>query len=203
MTPDPPETPTPRERRRAQRLESRRREIVTVAESLFAAHGYDGTSLEKIAGGSGYSVGGIYNFFPSKDAVYEAVLDRHGSALAERLMAAADSAETGMGTLLAMATTAIHTLREFPGQARLTVRSLTPDDPARKGTFRKILEAYAIAIREGQRDGTIRAGEARHLAQYVGGLVLAQTNVDPEISGNTDGIPLDDFLTVLKAALSA
>jgi AcrR family transcriptional regulator len=191
-----------REQRRNHRLESRRREILGVAEELFAAHGYDGTSLEKIAAGSGYSVGGVYNFFRSKDAVYAAVLGRHTAALAERLAACTYAAETGMGSLLAMASTAVQTLRDFPDRARLTLGALTPDETtARRGTFRTILETYALAIAAGQRDGTVRTGDPRHLAQYVGGLVLAQMQVDPEISGDPDGIPLADFLDIVRSAL--
>ncbi|SHN43080.1 transcriptional regulator, TetR family [Cryptosporangium aurantiacum] len=176
-------------------MESRRREILGVAAELFAEHGYEGTSLEKIAAGSGYSVGGIYNFFPSKDAVYAAVLDRHAAALVERLAACADAPGSGMDKLLAMASTAVRTLHEFPDHARFTISSLAPErSPTGRGNFRMILEAYASAIDEGQRDGTVRAGEPRDLAQYVGGLVLAQTHVD---------IPLDTFLDVARKALQA
>ncbi|GAA3392610.1 TetR/AcrR family transcriptional regulator [Cryptosporangium minutisporangium] len=205
--PQPAEDPSaegasPRELRRAQRLESRRREIVEVAEELFAAHGYDGTSLEKIAAGSGYSVGGIYNFFRSKDAVYAAVLDRHTTVLVERLTACVGAGGTGLDTLLSMASTAVRTLGEFPDRTRLTLGALRPDfSPDSRGHFRRILEAYAIAIRDGQGDGTVRDGDPRHLAQYVGGLVLAQTQVDPELTGDASGIPRDEFLALVRRAL--
>ena len=59
-----------------------------------------------------------------------------------------------------------------------------------------------VKIAEGQRDGTVRSGSPRHLAQYVGGLVLAQAQVDPEITGSSDGIPLEDFLDIVRGALA-
>jgi AcrR family transcriptional regulator len=202
--PDLPEAASPRERRRAQRLESRRREIIAVAEELFATNGYEGTSLQQIADGSGYSVGGIYTFFPSKDAVYAAVTERQGRLLAERLMDCTTTEDTGMSTVLAMASTAIRTMAEFPDRTRLMVRYHPPShmSASDRGNFRAILEAYAMAIRAGQADGTVRAGDPRHLAQFVGGLVLAQAQVDPEISGDPNGISRADFLDIVRAALA-
>lgn len=202
--PDDPDA-SPRERRRAQRQESRRREILAVAEELFIAHGYEGTSLEKIADGSGYSVGGIYNFFPSKDAVYASVLDKHNDAMTQRLIACINTQDSGMGMVLAMASTAIGNLREFPHRTRLTVHSMTSPrstTPAGRQNFRTVLETYAAAVAAGQRDGTVRAGDPRQLAQYVGGLVLAHAQVDPVITGRPDGMPLEDFLDILGRALA-
>jgi len=198
-----PDPASPRERRRAQRLESRRREIVEVAEELFVTHGFDGTSLAMIAEGTGYSVGGVYNFFPSKDAVYDAVIARRGVEMAERLMACTAGPGTGMDKLWAMAESAIRSLREFPRHARLTLRHMVPlhDAPGSRANFRAALDAYAHAIAEGQRDGTVRSGTPRHLAQYVGGLVLAHAQVDPEIVGDPGGVGLVEFEQIVRRAL--
>ncbi len=195
---------SPRELRRAQRLETRRREIVAVAEELFAAHGYEGTSLEKIASGTGYSVGGIYNFFPSKDAVYAAVLERNTLLLAEHLQECLALAGSGIDKLTAMASIAIRRLRMFPDRPHLTLGTLAPDrrGPGEKGRTKAVLEVYAAAIREGQLDGTVRAGDAGMLAHYAGGLIFAHMGVDLVISGHSEGIPLDDFLDIVRQALS-
>jgi AcrR family transcriptional regulator len=205
-TADPaaPAADSPRERRRAQRLESRRQEILGVAAELFSTHGYDGTSLERIADGSGYSVGGIYNFFANKQAVYEAVMERHERSLVERVREDSAGLPTGMDTLLEMAAAAIRTLREFPNRTRITVLTMAraAERPAGRNSLRTLLETYATAIQQGQRDGTVRAGDPRQLAQYVGGLVLAHMQIDPDIAGRPGPvIPLEDFLTILQGAL--
>ena len=193
-----------RERRRRERLESGRREILDVAERLFVEHGYEGTSLEQIAAGCGFSVGSIYNFFRNKDALYSAALERHGTSLGHSFRASADAAPTGIDKVVAMARAAVHDLRGHPRHARLTLTSMAADLAATsdRGSLRAVLEAYAEAIAVGQRDGTVRAGSPRHLAQFVGGLVLAQAQADPEITGAPDGIPLEDFLDIVRGALS-
>ncbi|WP_029431923.1 TetR/AcrR family transcriptional regulator [Blastococcus sp. URHD0036] len=194
-----------RERRRLERLEAGRREILDVAERLFVEHGYEGTSLEQIAAGCGYSVGSIYNFFTNKDALYSAALERHATSLGTSFRASAEPAAPGIEKVVAMARAAVHDLRGSPRNARLTATSMGVDlaGNADRTSFRAVLEAYAEAIADGQRDGTVRAGNPRHLAQFVGGLVLAQAQVDPEITADPDGITLDDFLDIVRGALSA
>jgi AcrR family transcriptional regulator len=180
----------------------RRGEILTAAERLFVAHGYEGTSLEKIASGASYSVGAIYNFFPSKDAVYLAVLERNAAALAQRLGECAAAPGSGLERLIAMAATVIREVRANPDRARLTYGSLAPgrDASARETATRPLLDAYAVAIRDGQGDGTVRAGEPELLAYYVGGLVTAHLAVDAVISRRPAGVDLDEFIGIVRVA---
>ncbi|SEO44354.1 transcriptional regulator, TetR family [Trujillonella endophytica] len=176
-----------------------------MAEDLFLRQGFDRTSLEQIATGSGYSVGSIYNFFAGKDAVYSAVLERHATSLGDLLRTAAESAGTGIDKVVEMARAAVLDLRGAPGRARLTATSMTTNDrepEENRGAFGAVLARYAEALGEGQRDGTVRGGNPRHLAQFVGGLVLAQAQVDPEITGAPDGIDLGDFLDIVRGALA-
>jgi AcrR family transcriptional regulator len=198
---DPGGTGTPRELRRARQLETRRQEVLTTAEALFAAHGYEGTSLERIAAGSGHSVGTIYNLFPSKDAVYAAVLEQHAALLVQHLGECAAAPGTGAEQLLAMVAAAVRDLRGFPDHARMPLTSIAPRPPSRADRTGAMLEQYAVAIRKGQDDGTVRAGDPRDLARYVGGLIFAHMHVDPEIAGRRAGASLEQFLDVVRGAL--
>lgn len=72
--------------------------ILDAAEDLFAAQGFSGVSVREIAGAVGLNQASIYNHFPSKQALYEAVLDRGLTPLREILANAAatlDSPEAG------------------------------------------------------------------------------------------------------------
>jgi AcrR family transcriptional regulator len=51
-------------------------EIVEQASALFARHGFKDTSVQRIADAAGYSKTGLLHRFPSKEALWEAVVER-------------------------------------------------------------------------------------------------------------------------------
>ena len=55
------------------RGEQTRTAILQAAHDLFVEQGYHGTSMRQIASRAGIALGGLYNHFPSKEAVFEAV----------------------------------------------------------------------------------------------------------------------------------
>lgn len=50
-----------------------RRDILQAAHNLFVEQGYHGTSMRQIAENAHIALGGIYNHFSSKEAIFEAV----------------------------------------------------------------------------------------------------------------------------------
>jgi AcrR family transcriptional regulator len=61
-----------------ERGEATRTHLVDVATRLFAAHGYDGTSIKAVLTESGLSRGSLYHHFPGKDALFLAVMEEVG-----------------------------------------------------------------------------------------------------------------------------
>ncbi len=59
------------------RGELTREQIIVAAQDLFISQGYHGTSMRQIAGQVGIALGGLYNHFSSKEAVFEAVFERY------------------------------------------------------------------------------------------------------------------------------
>lgn len=57
--------------------ERTRQAILNAAEQLILKQGYHGTSMRQIAAEAGIVVGGIYNHFAGKEAVFAALLERH------------------------------------------------------------------------------------------------------------------------------
>jgi AcrR family transcriptional regulator len=62
--------------RRERERERHRAEILDAAERVFAESGYHQATVEEIARTSDFSVGSIYNFFPSKRNLYQEVIER-------------------------------------------------------------------------------------------------------------------------------
>lgn len=52
--------------------------ILDAAQALFAQQGYAATSMRQIANHAGLAPGGIYNHFPAKETIFQAILsERH------------------------------------------------------------------------------------------------------------------------------
>lgn len=82
-----PGSEAPRRRKGARTAER----ILDAAEQLFAAQGYAGTSLRDVAGAVGLRTPSLYNHFESKEALYEAVLERGISPVLRALVEAVES----------------------------------------------------------------------------------------------------------------
>lgn len=71
----------------AKRLKAsqRRTQILEAAARTFAEHGYEGTRMDDVAKEAAVAKGLIYKHFPSKDALFAALLDRQGELFARVL----------------------------------------------------------------------------------------------------------------------
>jgi AcrR family transcriptional regulator len=68
-----------------------RRELLAAATQLFAAQGYDDTSIDNVLEAAGVSRGALYHHFAGKEALFEAVLEEVEVQLAAEVTAAAEA----------------------------------------------------------------------------------------------------------------
>ncbi|HWN32402.1 MAG TPA: helix-turn-helix domain-containing protein, partial [Pseudonocardia sp.] len=59
--------------------------IIDAATRVLSEHGYDGASTNRIAATAGISSGSLYQYFPNKDAIVTAVLERFSDQLVARI----------------------------------------------------------------------------------------------------------------------
>jgi AcrR family transcriptional regulator len=59
------------------RSERTRNSLLDAAQELFVQQGYAATSMRQVAENAECALGGIYNHFPSKEAIFQAVLMEH------------------------------------------------------------------------------------------------------------------------------
>lgn len=69
-------------------LETRENQLLAIARTLFARHGYDRTSLRDIAEAANITKAALYYYFPNKDALFERVVLESLQALHDRVSAA-------------------------------------------------------------------------------------------------------------------
>jgi AcrR family transcriptional regulator len=197
-----------REFRRDQRLAVGREQILDTAEELFGSQGYQRTSVEQIARGSEFSAGAVYNFFESKQDILYAVLARRGRIEVALIEACLDLDVPGDEMLLRMVLAIIEFHQQYPSFGRLSARITAlpmdgmPELEWYAAGLNHAYDVFATAIERGQREGTIRQGDARSLAQLVSRLVSAHHAVDPQLSNTRPGISTAAILEIIRNALA-
>jgi AcrR family transcriptional regulator len=128
--------PRKRQERGARRYEA----IVAAAASLFAERGLDGTSLNSIAKAAGVTIASIYQYFPNREAIVDAVAEFYLTAFrAEQLTSLASTQELSLSDLLR---TGVRTVFDF--YARYGgVKAFLDADPRRAPSIRTIHEEVA------------------------------------------------------------
>ena len=81
------------------RAAARRKQVLDAAEACFLRHGFHGTSMAAISQAAGMSVGHIYNYFSSKEAIIAAMCEREMARLLSRFQDMAASRERFVGEL--------------------------------------------------------------------------------------------------------
>ncbi|MEU1981187.1 TetR/AcrR family transcriptional regulator [Nocardia sp. NPDC019395] len=61
--------------------------IIDAGQSVLISYGYEGASTNRIAAAAGISPGSLYQYFPNKDAVIGAAIDRYNGEVSERVRA--------------------------------------------------------------------------------------------------------------------
>ena len=68
---------TPRKRPRQQRSKATVDTILEATTRVLVKHGFDGLSTNAVAAAAGVSIGSLYQYFPNKEALVAALIDRH------------------------------------------------------------------------------------------------------------------------------
>ncbi|VVM48938.1 HTH-type transcriptional regulator RutR [Pseudomonas fluorescens] len=189
-----------------QRLTDRKREaIIQAAIAEFRAHGFDTTSMDRIAANAGVSKRTVYNHFPSKEALFAEILHQLWTRLTQeqdtsynpdqplrdqmRVMLMAKMQMMADDNFLDLARVAIAATIHSPERAQ--------DMVSRMG---KREEGLTVWIRAAQADGRLKPVDPEFAAQQVHGL-LKSFAFWPQISMGLTGLAPERQATVVESAL--
>ncbi|MBN1372092.1 MAG: TetR/AcrR family transcriptional regulator [Anaerolineaceae bacterium] len=172
------------------RSEETRARLLSVAENLFAEQGFDATGVADICAAAGVSKGAFYHHFPTKQALFHALMEGWLAQLDQQMNAALQaSASVGAGLLnIAGGTGPIF---EAAGTRSLIVfefwmqASRHPEVwQTAVAPYRRYLERFATIVRAGIEEGTFRAdldplAAGQTLMALAMGLLL-QAFLDPQ-----------------------
>ena len=80
---------SPRKQPRQKRSQETVDAILVATAQVLVRHGYEGANTNRIAEAAGVSVGALYQYFPSKEALVTALIERHMESMWEIIVAAA------------------------------------------------------------------------------------------------------------------
>jgi len=164
---------------REQRLAQARRKLLDAAIAEFAAQGYAQANINHISRAAGFAQGTIYNYFPSKRALFAAVVGDIAARQRDLVLQAAAIASSPAARLERFLAAGFAFAQGFPTAAQLIAHALYGADPEARALAEHACEAlFTYVEREivlaGQREKAFRPIDPRLaaaaiLAIYLGG----------------------------------
>lgn len=150
----------------------RREQITRAALAILDEEGSGALSVATVAHRVGLAPSALYRHFPDKDAMIEDMLARLGTAIRANLeRAAAESREDALAALGGFISRHVAFILENRGFPMLIFSDLVLQHPGRRATmranFENLLHAIAGLLREGQRQGSVRADLDPPAAAYA------------------------------------
>ncbi len=189
--------------------------LLEVGQRLFAERGYAASSVRDITSAGGANLGAVTYHFGSKDALYQAVLERALGPLRETIAATAHLTGPALDRIEAVLRAMFAYLSGHPELPRLIVQQLaagTELPPVVAATMQANIGVMTGLIREGQRQGTIRKGDPQLLALSFGGqpIFLAlighalkqAVGLDPTDRAAREGL-VDSVVGLVRAGLQS
>ncbi len=142
------------------RADNSREKLIDAAETLVLRDGVGTLTLDRVAAEAGVSKGGLLYHFPSKDALIEAMIERHLHAYGDTLDRTLRLEKTGPGRFTrSMVRAAFVQSARPPERERRMAAALLAAVVNRPALLAPVREAYAQWMRQANRDG-LPAGQA-------------------------------------------
>jgi AcrR family transcriptional regulator len=144
--------------------------LLLAARRLFADHGFDGASVRAITNAAETNLGAITYHFGSKRRLYEAVMERAITPLANAVVSAAELPGPPAARVAAVVRAYFEVLTDDPDIPSLMMQDLVIGKAspvpavASVPPLRRVVATLSRLVEEGQASGEFRAGEPRLMA---------------------------------------
>lgn len=161
--------------------------LLVEAEKLFAAQGFAGVSLRDIGKAAALSNAALLHYYPSKEKLYRAVLDRVAADMEAAVAPVLRSTAPPVARFEALFEAFADWLERQPDRARLTMRELTENverlATARHFAMTGLIDGMSRVILDGQRAGVFRRCDAAVFVFHMVGSLSYFANGLPTIAG--------------------
>lgn len=175
--------------KRAEQAERRRNQLIDVALDLFSEHGIDAVRISDIAERAGVAQGLLYHYFPGKDALLKAIVDRHSPLPIVREALGMLPDKPAHEVLVAMAGRIYTIIQERRPIVRLALRDGLWRPEARGVAM--VAREMALNLLSRYLQSRVEAGELRPHDF----LVVGQTIASAVIVAGVVGLPFDPYVT--------
>lgn len=168
--------------------------ILDAAERLFSARGVDGVAVRDLARELGLTPSSLYNYFPSKQALYDAVLERGLRPIVELVAAAWQPGTFQRDRMRTTIDGLVTHLSSHPHLAQLMQRALLSESESVRALLaRWVAPLYGTGvavIKEAARDAGWEPQELPHLALGLYGVMFAYF-ANASVIETMTGVPHD------------
>jgi len=181
----------------------RREQIMAAAMSVFSRLGYDGATMANVAAEAGVAVGTIYNYFPSKRDLLEAIADDYIIAPFQKIVE--NRSENDLEFLAAVMENRLSLGIQDASRFLALFNEIQRDPALRRryaeealGPIIRTLEGY---VRERMADGTFRELDPAVTVRAVGGMFIGFVLIT-RMEGDTTPIDLNDHARLAREMAS-
>lgn len=142
------------------RGEATRRRLLDAAEQEFGERGFHAASVSSITLRAGVSQGTFYIYFPSKDAIFSAVVDEVGRALRKHMGIAASRPGDRLQAQRAGLEAFLDFVQKHPGMYRIVQESQFVDEAVYRAYYERLAEGYSRTLAQDAQRGQLAPGDA-------------------------------------------
>lgn len=157
-------------------ISEQKRKIIETAMHLFAARGFEGTSIREISRAMNMSISAIYYYFGSKEGLAEAIIESNSSRLIAELRRIVDAEKDPLARFRKLIETNLRMSGEFPREAKIffiNEAQLTEEGRKKNRQIqREFLDMYITELRALQKKGYLKCKSVTVTAFNVLSVVL-------------------------------